>query len=365
MISPAALPLWVRWSIVIALSVPLGFVMQRFSVPAAWILAAIIVAGSFALTTGQELRANPHVGELSKGVIAIMAATPLVLIAPSELARFILPAVTVSAITIGLCIAGGIALARAHPAISRETGLLSMLSGGASLMPLLAREVGADYRYVTLSQYLRLLIVSISLPLVTGIIGLQPDRSSDPAGGAGAVLHAPLTWTSAIMMLLVIALGTPLARLIRLPAASIFGPMLLTVAVSMLWPGGLILDPPYAAKVVAFLYVGWAAGGQLSVPALRSFRDQLPATLAFIAVLIVGCATTAVLLMWWLDIPYLDAYLATSPGALETVLALADEGQAGAIVVATQVTRLIGILVLAAYLPQLLRLADRLRRRGA
>ena len=57
------------------------------------------------------------------------------------------------------------------------------------------------------------------------------------------------------------------------------------------------------------------------------------------------------------------AYLATSPGALETVLALSAEGGAGPAVIAVQLTRLIAVLVVAGYLPQLLRLAQRLLRR--
>ncbi|MCP9186100.1 AbrB family transcriptional regulator, partial [Acinetobacter baumannii] len=63
----------------------------------------------------------------------------------------------------------------------------------------------------------------------------------------------------------------------------------------------------------------------------------------------------------WLGISYFEAYLATSPGALETVLALSAEGGAGPAVVAVQIIRLIIVLVIAGYLPQILRLLKRLR----
>ena len=56
---------------------------------------------------------------------------------------------------------------------------------------------------------------------------------------------------------------------------------------------------------------------------------------------------------------YFEAYLATSPGALETVLALSSEGGAGPSVVALQLIRLIAVLLIAGYLPQLIRLFSR------
>ena len=62
----------------------------------------------------------------------------------------------------------------------------------------------------------------------------------------------------------------------------------------------------------------------------------------------------------WLGITFFEGYLATTPGALETVLALSSEGGAGPAVIALQLIRLICILVFAAYLPQILgRLAKR------
>ena len=74
------------------------------------------------------------------------------------------------------------------------------------------------------------------------------------------------------------------------------------------------------------------------------------------------CALSAWPLTGWLDISYFEAYLATSPGALETVLALSAEGSAGAEVVAIQIIRLLAVLLLASWLPQVLHGVRKLRR---
>lgn len=75
------------------------------------------------------------------------------------------------------------------------------------------------------------------------------------------------------------------------------------------------------------------------------------------------CAATAWPLMHWLNISYFEAYLATSPGALETVLALSAEGGAGPVVIAVQLTRLIAVLAIAGYLPQLIRAVSKFAKR--
>src|SRR5699024_943925 len=126
------------------------------------------------------------------------------------------------------------------------------------------------------------------------------------------------------------------------------------VALGLALPQWSLL-PPETFRIAAFLSIGWMCGGALSVPALRVFARQLPATVTFIAVVILACAGTAFPLAWWLDITYFEAYLATSPGALETVLALSSEGGAGPAVVAIQLIRLLTLLVVAGYLARLIR----------
>ena len=108
--------------------------------------------------------------------------------------------------------------------------------------------------------------------------------------------------------------------------------------------------------------VGWLCGGSLSKDSLKLFSKLLPLTLAFVAFLIGTCALAAWPLTAWLDISYFEGYLATTPGAIDTVLALTSESGAGAVVVSMQVIRLLTILVFASYLPQFLRFYRRIIR---
>lgn len=334
----------VRWLIAIATTFACGFAFDYLNVPAAWILAAIVGSASVALYTGQDLPVHPLIKRVGRSLIAIMAAAPIVAADPRELAHFILPGLVVSFITIGIGILGGLMLARSEKEISRETGVLSMLAGGASVMPMLAQDLGADYRYVTLTQYLRLLTVTISLPLLVPLMDVPQ----------GQVEHHTVTYhlVPILAIIVIVIIGEPLGKLLRLPAPTILGPLLLTILAAQFIPG---IALPAELKIATFVSIGWIAGGALSIPALKLFARQLPATFAFIFFLLGACAITAIGLMWWLDLTYFEAYLASSPGALETVLALTDEFGAGPAIAAIQVIRLIAILLVAGYLPKLLK----------
>ena len=320
-----------RWLVAAPLSVALGLLLSWLNVPAAWILAGILGAGSVALVTEEDLPVNEHLFTFARGTVGVLAALPLVGMNPLP---YLLPGVVAGAVVIGMGFVGGLVLA--NHGVSRETGVLSLLPGGASLMPALARDAGADIRYVSLSQYLRLLIVSVSLPLVASQFSTASHTDADPA------------WWMWLLVPGLIVAGAVVGRLVRLPNPSVFGPMLLTALVG----AGVDVEivPPPLLSIVGFLAIGWMCGGGLSVPSLRQFSRLLPATLAYIAGLMLACAGMGWLMAKWLGLSFYEGYLATSPGALETVLVLATSPA----VVALQVIRLIMVILFAGWLPKIL-----------
>ena len=136
-----------RWLVAAPLSVALGLLFSYLGVPAAWILAGILGAGSVALVTEDDLPVNEHLFTFARGTVGVFAALPLVGMNPLP---YLLPGVVAGAVVISLGFVGGLILA--NHGVSRETGVLSLLPGGASLMPAIARDVGADIRYVSFSH---------------------------------------------------------------------------------------------------------------------------------------------------------------------------------------------------------------------
>ncbi|OFT76530.1 MULTISPECIES: AbrB family transcriptional regulator [Corynebacterium] len=330
-----------RWLFVVPASVALGALLSWAHVPAAWILGAIIASGAAALIGKRELEVNDIFFKFARGIIGVMAALPLVGIPPADLVRYLVPGLVSAAFIILLAFGGGIILA--NHGVSRETGVLSLLAGGASIMPAIAHEVGADVRYVALSQYLRLLVVSFTLPLVASLLG---------ATGDGSFSAQPTEWWMWILVPAMAFVGQPLGKLLRLPNAPIFGPMLLTVLVGYVVKVPVVSPAP--VTIAALIAIGWMVGGGLSVPALKLFSRMLPATFLYIIILMAACAGMGWVMSKWLGLTPLEGYLATTPGAIETVLALSAEGGTGPAVITLQLIRLICVVLFAGYLPQIL-----------
>ena len=99
-----------RWAIVVPGSLAVGALFTYLHVPAAWILAALLVSGAMALSTGEELVVSKHFYAVARGFIGIMAAMPLTLVAASTIIGLVPAAITMSLITALVGMAGGMLL---------------------------------------------------------------------------------------------------------------------------------------------------------------------------------------------------------------------------------------------------------------
>jgi membrane AbrB-like protein len=146
-------------------------------------------------------------------------------------------------------------------------------------------------------------------------------------------------------------------RLVRIPAPTLLGPMLLTALVTFsgmaegFAPSGILKD-------LVFMAVGLEVGLRFTRRSLNHVRRLfVPMLLATIAV-----STACAGLAWWLasamHIPLVDAYLATTPGGINAVLATAIAANANLpLVSSVQSLRLFAVVLVT---PPLLRLGMRM-----
>ncbi len=143
-----------------------------------------------------------------------------------------------------------------------------------------------------------------------------------------------------------LAVGTALARLVRFPTAALLGPLLVA---SVLALGGWLGDVrvPVAVQWVAFALIGVQVGLRFTRASLAAITRMLPVVLGLIAAMVVATALTGALLAWATPVDGLTAYLATTPGGLFAVLSTAaDSGSDVTYVLAVQLCRLLVILAL-------------------
>jgi membrane AbrB-like protein len=250
-----------------------------------------------------------------------------------------LPVAIVSLLTLVATLAAGVGLARVTK-LDAPTASLGMVAGGASGIVAISRELGADDRLVAVMQYVRLLAIVMLTPLLASVV-----FGASTGGGPG---DGPfLTVDGFAVTIGGAAVGVATGRLVRLPAPSLLGPM---IVVGVLALTGAIdgVRVPEVLQQPAFAAIGLQVGLRFTPDSLRRARDTLLPVIGTIAVLILVCAGLGWLLAELAGVSQLDGYLATTPGGLYAVLATAVASGANAtFVLAVQSLRLF-VMVLAA-----------------
>jgi membrane AbrB-like protein len=204
-------------------------------------------------------------------------------------------------------------------------------------------ELGADDRYVAFMQYLRVLVIVLLTPVLTPIL-FPGDEAATPAVGAGPALGDAHGW---LLTVAACGAGLALAAALRFPGGTLLLPMAASAALTLAVPGGEFTVPP-ALTEVAFALIGLQVGLKFTVQTIRMLGRLLLPVLIGVFGLLVGCALLGVVLHATTPVSLRDAYLATTPGGLYAVLAVALGTDANAaFILAAQGLRLIVMVALA------------------
>lgn len=238
--------------------------------------------------------------------------------------------------------------------VDGPTAAFASVAGGASGVSLAAREFGADDAVVMSVQYLRVVLVLVSVPLVAPLLG-DGAGAEAPTDGGGHLLSQHLYTLCAV------AAGLVLARLIRFSAGAILWTLLTSslLAVSGVFPAAAV---PTWVVAVGYAVVGANVGLSFTADRLRRLVRLFP--LAFIQVVlgVVACAGIGVVFADMVGISRLDGYLATTPGGLPAVVAVAvDSGEEIGLILTMQFVRVFLALACAPLLGPLLRRGRRER----
>lgn len=343
----------VRWWMVLGVSSLLaGLSAQYLQVPAAWLVGPMLVAIVSALAWPEHPRI-PRGGRVASLAVVggVLAATFTPSVVPLIVANW-LPVCLVVGGTLVLSLGAGLALARIAP-LERRTATLGTLPGAASGMLAMSGPLGADPRLVAVMQYTRVVVVVFSAALVSRL-GLVPGTAPQPNSAQGlqsTVSHGAAlvdrAWATYGLTALVAVLGAWVGTRLRLPAGPLMGPLLIGVAleevgvVHLAWPPGV----PQAAFLVLGLWVGLL----FDRASIKSAGRLFPLVLASAVALTVACAGLGWLLTTLTGIDGLTAYLATTPGGIDSVaiMALGSDAQAP-LVLAVQMLRLFAVIIAGA-----------------
>jgi membrane AbrB-like protein len=336
---------------VVAAAAAISVVLDLLGLPSPAIFGGLLAG----LVRALAFPAPPPVPEpVNIAALAVVGAAIGALLDPGTLRQVAgdwLPIMLVVVATLALSVIAGLLL-RLRRGIAPVTGAFSMIAGGAAGITAMARELGADERMVAVLQYLRVLLIVSLMPVAATVLYGAASGNGDPVGIGDAAWPVGLAFTAGCAVL-----GVVLGRLVRLPAAAVLGPMLVGGAVTL---GGVVdgAGVPAPVEAAAFLVIGLQVGLSFTRQSLRTIGRALPLALAIVVGLIVACAGLGFVLSVATGASALDGYLATTPGGMVSVLAVAtDSGADSTFVLVVQVLRMFVMVLSAPLLARWLRRA--------
>lgn len=354
-----------RWAGLLAATAAVTVPLTLIGVPSAALFAALVVGIAMALMSAGPERVPRRLGVAAQGVLGVYIGTMVHEDALNSLGGDWPIVVGIAVATLLLSVIAGVLLGL-HRDVTPLTGSLALVAGGASGLVAIARELGGDDRVVAVVQYLRVGLVTASMPVVVTLIyhadkarSATATAQTDTAPWSDVAAGAAPWYLSIGMLVALVLVGATAGRLIRLPGAGLLGPLALTVVLEI---SGLSfgLSVPVLLVQAGYMLIGWQAGLAFTRDSLRAVGRLLPAAIALIVVLGVATAGLGVLLAHVTGLSPLEGYLATSPGGVYAVLATAVEtGSNVTFIIAAQVVRILLMLFAAPLLARVVMWASR------
>ncbi len=342
---PAWPPDWARLS-AIALALALGglggWLASLASLPLAWMIGAML-ATTVASLSGAPIAMAAPLRTVMVAVLGVMLGsgfTPEILAAAGAWT----PSLLAIALYIAVCGLAGMAYFRVFCRYDPVTSYFSAMPGGLSEMVLVGTEMGGDGRVISLIHATRIMLVVLAIPFAF-TLGGGLDLGDRPA--IGPALSELPAYDYAILGASGLV-GYLVARWLKVPAAAVVGPMVVSAAVHL--AGMTAAKPPADIVACAQVAVGTALGARFAGTPLRLIGRTLLASVGVTVILVAITLLFALALHAATALPTGPVVLAFAPGGLAEMSLIAIAlGADAAFVAIHHIVRIFLIVVFAPF----------------
>lgn len=324
-----------QWGFLLLLSAALAAGLELTGIPAA-LLMGPMVAGAIVGMNGGTIRLPRPAFLCAQALIGTMIAET---ISPGILVTFfgnwpLFLAIVFSVIAMSTL--SGFVMSKLD-ILPGTTAIWGSSAGAATSMLVMADAYGADVRLVAFMQYLRVVFVAAAASLVArywaGIDGPGPE----------IVWFGPIQLIPFLETLAVAIVGGCLGKWLRIPAGVFLLPFLLGSLLNV--TGVLTIEIPEWLLAISYAMLGWNIGLGFTRPILAYARRALLPTIVSILVLMSFSGLLAYILVRAVGIDPLTAYLATSPGGMDSIAIIAASSNVDVpFVMALQTARLLMVM---------------------
>jgi membrane AbrB-like protein len=201
--------------------------------------------------------------------------------------------------------------------LPNSTALWGSAPGGATAMILMSEPYGADVRLVAFMQFLRVVMVALVASVVARILSVPLDGAAPAAVLWFPVIH----WPAFLETLALAACASMLGARLRVPGGSFLFPLFIGVILQD--TGLMTIELPPWLLAIGYATIGWSIGLRFTHAILAHAARSFPRVVASTLMLIAICGLFALVLVRTMGLDPLTAYLATSPGGVDSVAIIA------------------------------------------
>ena len=327
-----------QWAILIASSVPLAGLFEVVALPAALLLGPMI-AGIVVGSNGGTIRPLRLPVLAAQTIVGCLVARTIT----GDIVRRFLEDWPLFLSVVMAIIAASSALGwilTRWKVLPGTTAVWGTAPGGASVMMLMSGAFGADARLVAFMQYLRVVLVAAIASLVARLWVGAPGAAVMPDAAWFPAMH----WLDFLATLMIAGVGGAIGFGLRIPAGGLLVPMI--VGAVLEGTGLVTITLPPWLLAISYAFLGWSVGLGFTREILIHVSRALPQVLLAILVMIGFSGALAVVLVYAAGIDPMTAYLATSPGGMDSVAIIGASSKADlSFVMALQTLRLVIVLI--------------------
>jgi uncharacterized protein len=323
-------------------------VLQSAHLPAAWLFGPLVASALFAVRNWYAVELPRSVYIAAQAVVGtalgagFSPATLLTL--PKHFSIFAFAVVFILLTSLF----NGWILTRSTR-LDVPTAFLGTMPGGAGEMAAMSDNLRADSRLVVIMQYTRLLLILASLAVATPFLSHHSPSTRVQQDVTTALVSPTFAWWKIVVLGLLASIGWLAGMRTRIPAGTFLVP---TVLYFLLEISGIQLGRwPWPVFATAYLVMGLQIGGRFRPSTLAAIRDILLPVGGTTLLLLAGSLVLAWILNREMGLDPVSAYLAATPGGLDSVAAVATELQGDtAVILTVHLVRLLCVLTVGPWL---------------
>jgi uncharacterized protein len=304
----------------LALGAAGGALFWHLNLPLAWMLGAMCVT-TIAAVANVPLRMSVRLRSVMVAVLGVMlgsAFTPDLLSHAGDWVISLSALVPYLLIATLLCHLYFRRVGRYDP----PTAYYSGVPGGLAQMIVLGTEQGGDTRAISLAHATRILLVVSTIPFWFRLTG---DAGPPAAALAGRPLLLDVGPEDLAMLAAAAVVGSWIATRLRLPAATLIGPMIVSAAIHL--AGLTASTPPLEAVAIAQVVLGTAIGCRFAGTRAVTLLHALLLAVGALVLLLAVAVFFALVVGWATGLDFDALLLAYAPGGLAemSLIALAQD----------------------------------------